>query len=100
MACCRENGVEPRGRNANRDLAICLVDGTEVSISDNRIGSAAVEVTHGRAVLITRHAGRIGAGLAEELVAVIGKTFRVGVATYVYDPHLRCVGREVHPPGG
>ena len=100
MACCRENGIKPRGRNANRDLAICLVDGTEVSVSDDRIGRAAIEVAHGGAVLITRHAVPIGAGLDEELVAIIGKTFRVGVAAYVYDPHLRCVGREVHPPGG
>ena len=71
MACCRENGIEPGGRNANRDSAICLVDGTEVSISDNRIGSAATEVTHRRAVLITTNAGRIGAGLDEELVAIV-----------------------------
>jgi len=71
MACCRENGIKPRGRNANRDLAICLVDGTEVSVSDNRIGRAAIEVAHGRVVLITRHAGRLGAGLDEELVAIV-----------------------------
>jgi hypothetical protein len=36
--------------------------------------------------LITRHAVRIGAGLDEELVAIVGKTFRVGVATDIDDP--------------
>src|SRR5258708_32262606 len=98
MACCRQNGVELGSRNTNRDLAICLVDGTKVSISDDRIGGAATEVTYGRAVLITRHAGRIGAGLDEELVAIVGKTFRVGVATDVDDPRLPRVGREIHSP--
>src|SRR6476659_3573303 len=100
MACCRENGFEPGGRNANRDRAICLVDGTEVSISDNRIGGASTEVTHGRAVLITRNAVRIGAGLDEELVAIVGKTLRVGVTADIDDPGLRSVCREIHPPRG
>src|SRR5438132_12609952 len=79
---------------------MCLVDGTEVSISDNRIGGAAIEVTHRSAVFITRNSIRIGAGLDEELVPIVGKTFRVGVATDVDDSRLRRVGREIHPPGG
>src|SRR6266850_1966812 len=100
MSSSRENGVKFCSGNANRDRAICLVDGTEVGISHDGVSGAAVEVTYRRAVFVTGHADRIGAGLDKELVAIVGKTFRVGVATDIDDPRLGRVGREIHPPGG
>src|SRR6266480_4457711 len=74
MSSSREDGVEFCRRNANRNRAVCLVDGAEVGVSHDCIGRAAVKVPHRGAVFVAGRASRIGAGLHEELIAIVRET--------------------------
>src|SRR4029453_16527807 len=77
MSGSRENGVEFCKRNADRDCATCLIKSTEVGTSHDGVGGAAVKVPHRGAVFVAGRASRIGAGLHEELIAIVRETFGI-----------------------